>query len=253
MTAEGERFISEPVQPAPGSFDTAAMARGEPGLPARFTWRETEYRVVEVLRQWKTTGPCSSGSSERYVRRHWFTVRTDPAAAMTLYCDRQSRSRKPKARWWLLSGNVACRCRCRHDPRVGLAARAQRVVGRRAPDSRGLHLSHAPRRRNRDDRRVPARGVGHAAVGVHRAVHGGESRDRNLRRLQGSARPRHKHNHQFRVWPKDTKVRQGRQIRVLIRTSWRLASCCLFSFARKGSSGCVHTGPHERIQKTPAP
>ena len=103
MTAEGERFISEPVQPAPGSFDAAAMARGEPGLPARFTWRETEYRVVEVVRQWKTTGPCSSGSPERYVRRHCFTVRTDPAATMTLYCDRQSRGHRPKARWWLLS------------------------------------------------------------------------------------------------------------------------------------------------------
>ncbi|MBN2582590.1 MAG: cytoplasmic protein [Planctomycetes bacterium] len=102
MTPEGEQFVSEEIQPAAGSFAAAAMARGQPGLPEQFSWRGTEYRVVELLRQWKTTGPCHSGSDELYVRRHWFHVRVEPAAEMTLYCDRQARNtRRPKARWWL--------------------------------------------------------------------------------------------------------------------------------------------------------
>ena len=98
----GQRFICEPLTPVAGTADTTAMARGEPGLPKRFTWRGREYRVVDVVRTWKTTGPCTSGADEQYVRRHWYTIRTDPPMTMTVYCDRQSKDRKhPKARWWV--------------------------------------------------------------------------------------------------------------------------------------------------------
>ena len=31
-----EKLISEAIKPVVGTFDTGAMARGEPGLPARF-------------------------------------------------------------------------------------------------------------------------------------------------------------------------------------------------------------------------
>lgn len=102
MTASAEQFICEPLTPVAGTGDAAAMAAGGPGLPARFVWRGTEYRVVSVVRTWKTTGPCRHGSSEIYLRRHWYTVVTDPPAEMTVYCDRQARDRRhPKARWWL--------------------------------------------------------------------------------------------------------------------------------------------------------
>ena len=42
-----ERLISEPIEPEPGAFDTAAMSRGEPGLPPSFTWRGLTVRVLE--------------------------------------------------------------------------------------------------------------------------------------------------------------------------------------------------------------
>jgi len=102
MPKPTEQFISEPIVPVPGSLLAAPAARGEPGLPERFTWRGDEYRVTEVRSVWKTTGPCTSGSAEQYVRRHWYQAATEPPAVMTLYFDRQPRdSRHPKARWWL--------------------------------------------------------------------------------------------------------------------------------------------------------
>lgn len=97
-----ERLVSEPVTPAPASGSAAMAARGEPGLPGEFTWCGQAYRVGEVVEVWKTTGPCRNGSREVYVRRHWYRVRTEPAAEMVLYCDRQSRQGgRPTSRWWL--------------------------------------------------------------------------------------------------------------------------------------------------------
>jgi len=97
-----DQLIGESIEPVPGPWDVAAMARGEPGLPGRFRWRGREYRVREVLRRWKTTGPCRSGSPEQYVRRHWFRVRTGDGVEMTLYFERQPRSpRRRSRRWWV--------------------------------------------------------------------------------------------------------------------------------------------------------
>jgi len=97
-----EEFVSEPITPVRGSSAASAMARGEPGLPRRFTWRDTEYRVTGVVRSWKTSGPCRNGSREVYLRRHWHRVVTDPPAVMTLYCERTPFDvRRPKGRWYL--------------------------------------------------------------------------------------------------------------------------------------------------------
>ena len=98
-------LISEPVEPARDSFDTERMAAGEPGLPYRFTWRKKKYDVVDVLETWKTTGPCRSGSSEKYVRKHYFKVLTESGETMTLYCNRQTSRHgdKTKGRWILYS------------------------------------------------------------------------------------------------------------------------------------------------------
>ena len=100
-----ESFISEPVKPEEGTFDSAAMARGEPGLPAAFAWRGRKYSVAQVLESWKSTGPDSWGGTERYLRKHWFRVLTTTGEIMTLYFDRQppkghSQSRQ---RWTLFS------------------------------------------------------------------------------------------------------------------------------------------------------
>ena len=95
----GEEFVSEPVEPKPGSFDAAAMSRGEPGLPKEFTWRGTRYAVARLLSTWKTS---TADRGEMYLRRHWFRVETATGEQMTLYCERQARNlKKPKARWWV--------------------------------------------------------------------------------------------------------------------------------------------------------
>ena len=47
MSGSGrDEFICERLIPVPGSGDTAAMARGEPGPPGAFTWRAKRYRVA---------------------------------------------------------------------------------------------------------------------------------------------------------------------------------------------------------------
>jgi len=97
-----DEFICEAIKPVAGTMDTVAMARGEPGLPGEFIWRDQEYAVAAVLEKWKETSPCRSGSPERYVRKHWFRIRTADGAEMKIYFERQPRSaRERKTRWWL--------------------------------------------------------------------------------------------------------------------------------------------------------
>ncbi|SDU22802.1 phosphoribosylglycinamide formyltransferase-1 [Verrucomicrobium sp. GAS474] len=69
-------FVSEPLLPLEGSFDTALMSRGEPGVPRRFRWRDREWTVAEVLDSRREFGDCSHGSGERYVRKHRYRIRT---------------------------------------------------------------------------------------------------------------------------------------------------------------------------------
>ena len=97
-----EEFIGEPVTPIAGEFSTTAMTRGEPALPGRFSWRGREHAVAEVLKVWKETGPCRSGAGEQYLRKHWYRIRTAGGLVMTMYFERQPRSRgSGKTRWWL--------------------------------------------------------------------------------------------------------------------------------------------------------
>ena len=69
-------FVGDPIKPVPGTADVRAMATGAPGLPERFLWRGREFQVAQVLRVWKELGRCTHGSPERYVRKHWFAIRT---------------------------------------------------------------------------------------------------------------------------------------------------------------------------------
>ena len=97
-----EEFVSEPIEPVSGTFDATGMTRGEPGLPKRFIWREQEFKVAEVVKAWKETGPCKSSGTEQYLRKHWFEIRTNEGLEMTIYFERQARTKSQgKQRWWL--------------------------------------------------------------------------------------------------------------------------------------------------------
>jgi phosphoribosylglycinamide formyltransferase-1 len=77
------------------------MARGEPGVPRRFTWREQAYEIAEVERSWKELSAASSGDRDRYVRRHVFQVVTTDGTRMRLTAVRGVPGSAP--RWKLLS------------------------------------------------------------------------------------------------------------------------------------------------------
>ena len=97
-----DEFISEQIKPVEGTFDTAAMAQGEPGLPQRFIWRDTEYTIAKVLEKWKESGPCKGHNAEMYLRKHWFKIRCSDGTEMTIYFERQPKSKQQsKKRWWL--------------------------------------------------------------------------------------------------------------------------------------------------------
>jgi len=102
-TDAGQRFVSEPLEPVAASIDPTAMARGEPGLPREFAWSGQRLRVTEVLRTWRECGPCTSGSSESYVRKHWFEAQTAEHGTVRIYFERQPRGRQRMKRWWLFS------------------------------------------------------------------------------------------------------------------------------------------------------
>lgn len=97
-----ERFVGEGLKPAPGTFATAAMANGRPGLPTAFTWRRRSLAVQEILEEWTECGDCRHGSGERYLRKHWFRIRTPDGWEMKLYFERQPRS-SGGSRWRLYS------------------------------------------------------------------------------------------------------------------------------------------------------
>jgi hypothetical protein len=104
MPIMSEKFISEPIKPLTETADTSRMAIGEPGLPEKFIWRGRTICVTALLRTWRKTGKCRHGSSEMYVRKHWYEVATVSDGIMKIYFERQARRVKGRAaRWWLFS------------------------------------------------------------------------------------------------------------------------------------------------------
>ena len=73
-----------------------------PVLPAGFTSDGETIEVAALIAAWKQSGPCRGGSSERYLRKHWFHIRTSDGREMKLYFERQPRTRQ-KDRWHLYS------------------------------------------------------------------------------------------------------------------------------------------------------
>jgi phosphoribosylglycinamide formyltransferase-1 len=78
------------------------MATGKPGLPGKFAWKGRSFSVLQVLEDWKEAGDCRHGSGERYVRKHWFRIRTTEDLEMKIYFERQRRS-SGGSRWRLYS------------------------------------------------------------------------------------------------------------------------------------------------------
>ncbi len=108
FSSEKEQFISEPIDPEPGSFSTELMARGLAALPGAFTWRGRRYEVVECLEHFKeTSNEGASAQGERYLRRQVFHVRLDTGQLAKLYIQRQCAAgasrRAAKRRWYLYS------------------------------------------------------------------------------------------------------------------------------------------------------
>jgi phosphoribosylglycinamide formyltransferase-1 len=97
-----ETFIGEGITPEDMSFSVSPMAMGKPGLPRQFSWKGRGFSVIEVLEEWKESGACRHGSGERYVRKHWFRVRTTENLEMKIYFERQGRS-SGGSRWRLYS------------------------------------------------------------------------------------------------------------------------------------------------------
>jgi phosphoribosylglycinamide formyltransferase-1 len=97
-----ETFIGEAITPEDMSFSVSAMALGKPGLPRKFSWKGKGFSVMVVLEEWKECGNCRHGSGERYVRKHWFRVRTTGDLEMRIYFERQGRS-SGGSRWRLYS------------------------------------------------------------------------------------------------------------------------------------------------------
>ena len=100
-----EQFISDPLKPLPGGFDTAPMARGEPGLPAGFTWRGESLRIEQVLETWKASSrEGGRATGELYLRRHYWRLKMSDGATWVVYFTRQTpKSGKPTRRWFLYS------------------------------------------------------------------------------------------------------------------------------------------------------
>ncbi len=108
LTTWDEEFISEPIEPEPGSFSTELMARGLAALPGAFTWRGRRYEVVECLDHFKETSTeGASAQGDRYLRRQVFIVGLDTGQRAKLYVQRQAprgaSRRVSKQRWYLYS------------------------------------------------------------------------------------------------------------------------------------------------------
>ena len=98
-----QQFVGAAIQPVAGTVNASRMSAGEPGLPRQFRRGQQTVRIVQVLKSGRETGPCRHGSGERYVRKHWYEVLAESGETMKIYFERQPRSRRSKARWWLFS------------------------------------------------------------------------------------------------------------------------------------------------------
>ena len=79
------------------------MTVGEPLVPRALVWRGTTYPVLAVLETGRGLGPCTHGSGEQYVRKHWFRFATTGDQVLRVYFERRPRGGNATKRWWLYS------------------------------------------------------------------------------------------------------------------------------------------------------
>jgi hypothetical protein len=106
--ADGQTLISEPITPEPGTFDTAMMSRGGPGIPRFFTWRGKRYEVLGLIETW-TSRERGKGMDRgyTYIRKHFYRIKTTSGEIMTLQFDRKPRGERGRERWSLFSTETA--------------------------------------------------------------------------------------------------------------------------------------------------
>jgi Family of unknown function (DUF6504) len=104
VSAARDEFVSEPLRPA-GPRDTAAMGRGEPGLPAAFEWRGRRFDVLSTQAAWKESSPEGRrAGNEVYLRRHCYRLRMSDGSVWSVYFTRQApRGGSARQRWFLYS------------------------------------------------------------------------------------------------------------------------------------------------------
>lgn len=93
-------FVSEPLEPAAGSFDPQVMSHGEPALPAAFAWRAESLRVKSVLRTWRG---LKEDRGDVYLKRHYFELELEDGRVAVVYFMRQPHrlAKLGDKRWWL--------------------------------------------------------------------------------------------------------------------------------------------------------
>lgn len=102
MTAE--KLISEAVRPVfDGEGRDTPMTVGEPLVPRALVWRGATYPVLAVLETGRGLGPCTHGSGEQYVRKHWYRFATTGDRVLRVYFERRPRGGGATKRWWLYS------------------------------------------------------------------------------------------------------------------------------------------------------
>jgi hypothetical protein len=105
MSKRSEKLISEAVDPLfDGEASDTPLVVGEPLVPTALVWRGATYPVLKVLSAGKGLGPCTHGSGEQYVHKHWYRFETTDSVVLRVYFERRPRARGKKAkRWWLYS------------------------------------------------------------------------------------------------------------------------------------------------------
>ncbi len=99
-----EKLISEALRPLfAGDGVDSPVTAGDPLLPRAFVWRGATYPVLAVLNAGRGLGPCTHGSGERYVRKHWYRIATAGGLVMRVYFERRPRRGAAMTRWWLYS------------------------------------------------------------------------------------------------------------------------------------------------------
>ena len=110
LRAARDKLVSESVRPVFDSDgqDEHPVAVGEPLVPRAVIWRGDMFPVLKLLSSGKGLGPCSHGSGERYVQKHWYRFETTDARIMRVYFERRPRSGgEAQRRWWLYTIEVA--------------------------------------------------------------------------------------------------------------------------------------------------